>query len=191
METHKWYVLRAIAGQEKKVKTYIENEIARQGWQEQVKEVFIPTEKVYEVRNGKKKIREKIFLPGYVLILADLSQPELVHTLTSLPGVIGFLQEEARAGENPKDGYVKQPIPLRDSEVNRILGKADESQEAERLETPFMVGEHVKVADGPFSGFDGVIDQVFEDRKKLNVIVKIFGRSTPVELSYTQVEKLD
>lgn len=191
METHKWYVIRAIAGQEKKVKSYIETEIARQGWNDQVRDIFIPTEKVYEVRNGKKRIREKIFLPGYVLILADLSQPELVHALTSLPGVIGFLQEEARAGDSPKEGYVKQPIPLRQSEVNRILGKADESQTSERIETPFIVGEHVRVADGPFTGFDGVVDRIFEDRKKLNVIVKIFGRNTPVELSYTQVEKLD
>lgn len=182
----KWYVVRVISGQEKKIKTYLENEIARQKLQEQIPQVLIPSEKVYEMRNGKKRVRERNFFPGYVLISADLSHGEASHVVTSIPGVIGFL---GASGSGPS---AKEPVPLRQTEINRILGKVDEVDEfEEKLETPFIVGESVKVMDGPFSGFTGSVEEVFEERKKLNVMVKIFGRNTPVELNYMQVEKLD
>jgi transcriptional antiterminator NusG len=174
-----------VSGQEKKVKTYLENEIARQKLQEFIPQVLIPSEKVYEIRGGKKRVRERSFFPGYVLIQADLNHGEATHVITSIPGVLGFLgaSEGAAAG--------KRPIPLRQSEVNRILGTVDDSQMGEvKLETPFVVGETVKVMDGPFSGFTGTVEEVFEEKKKLNVMVKIFGRNTPVELNYIQVEKL-
>lgn len=180
----KWYVVRAVSGQEKKVKNYLETEIARQKFEEVIPEVLIPLEKVYEMRNGKKKIRERNFFPGYILIHADLSHGEAVHTIRSIPGVMGFL------GNNDGGNASKVPVPLRESEVNRILGKVDEEEELEaRLDTPYLIGEVVKVIDGPFSGFSGSIQEVNEDKKKLFVEVKIFGRNTPVELNYMQVEK--
>ncbi len=179
-----WYVVRAISGQEKKIKNYLENEIERNNLTEYIPQVLIPSEKVYEMRNGKKRVRERNFFPGYVLVSADLSNGEAQHTITNIPGVIGFLGSGT--------GNSKVPIPLRQSEVNRILGKVDEAEEyEEQLETPFIVGESVKVMDGPFSGFTGTVEEVFEERKKLNVMVKIFGRNTPVELNYFQVEKQD
>lgn len=185
MSELKWYVVRVVSGQEKKVKAYLETEIEREGLQDFVPQVLIPSEKVYEMRNGKKRVRERNFFPGYVLISADLSNGEANHTVTSIPGVIGFLG-------NNGTGSSKEPVPLRQSEINRILGKVDEVDEfEEKLETPYIVGESVKVMDGPFSGFTGTVEEVFEERKKLNVMVKIFGRNTPVELNYMQVEKLD
>jgi transcriptional antiterminator NusG len=130
-------------------------------------------------------VREKNFFPGYVLVSADLSYGEAYHIVKSIPGVIGFLG--SRSG-----GQAKDPVPLRQSEINRILGKVDEVDAYEaRLDTPFIIGESVKVMDGPFSGFTGTVEEVFEERKKLNVMVKIFGRNTPVELNYMQVEKQD
>ena len=177
-----WYVLRAISGQEKKIKTYIENELARQSLGEYVPEILIPTEKIYEMRNGKKRVREKNFFPGYIIISADLTKGEVLHVITSMPGVIGFLGNS--------EGNSKVPVALRQSEINRILGRVDDA--AQQEETPsmsFIKGESVKVVDGPFSGFIGTVEEVFDEKKKLNVVVKIFGRSTPVELSYAQVEK--
>lgn len=179
----KWYVLRAVSGQEKKVKSYLENEIVRQKLEEQIPQVLIPSEKVYEMRNGKKRVRERTFFPGYILISANLEHGEALHTITSIPGVLGFL--------GAKNGAENTPVPLRQAEVNRILGKVDElDAQEETLETPFIVGETVKVIDGPFNTFTGTVEEVFPERKKLNVTVKIFGRSTPVELNYVQVEKL-
>jgi transcription termination/antitermination protein NusG len=185
MSELKWYVVRAVSGQEKKVKTYLENEISRQKLEEYIPQVLIPSEKVYEMRSGKKRVRERNFFPGYVLIEADLGYGEATHIINSIPGVIGFL------GSND-GGASKTPVPLRQSEINRILGKVDEVDEfEEKLGTPYIIGEAVKVMDGPFSGFTGNIEEVFEERKKLNVMVKIFGRNTPVELNYMQVEKVD
>ncbi|SRR5690554_110529 len=183
MSELKWYVVRVVSGQEKKIKSYLETEIGRQNLQEYIPQVLIPSEKVYEMRNGKKRVRERNFFPGYVIVSADLTHGEAHHTVTSIPGVIGFL------GSND-GGASKTPVPLRQSEINRILGKVDETDEfEEKLDTPFIVGESVKVMDGPFSGFTGTVEEVFEERKKLNVMVKIFGRNTPVELNYMQVEK--
>ncbi len=174
-----WYVVRAVSGQEKKVKQYIESEISRLDLEENISQVLIPTEKVFEMRNGKKRLRERNFLPGYILVEAELS-PEIISSVKDVPGVIGFLGAK-------KGG---PPIPLRPSELNRILGKVDEMNEkGEMPEEPFIAGEPVKVMAGPFNGFDGIIEEVYEDKKKLKVVVKIFGRNTPVELNYFQVEK--
>ncbi|MFM7193642.1 MAG: transcription termination/antitermination protein NusG [Bacteroidota bacterium] len=181
----RWYVLRVISGQEKKVKAYLETEIERSKLKESIPQVLIPSEKVYEMRNGKKKMRERNLFPGYVLVSADLAHPEAQHTVNNIPGVLGFLGNNGAAAS-------KVPIALPQSEVNRILGKVDENAEMdEKLDKPFVKGESVKVMDGPFSGFTGTVEEIFEDKKKLNVMVKIFGRNTPVELSYLQVEKLD
>lgn len=180
----KWFVIRAVSGQERKVKSYLENEIIRQNLSEHIAQILIPSEKVFEMRNGKKRVREKTFFPGYVLVFADLEHGEALHTITSVPGVLGFL------GSN--DGSAsKKPVPLRTAEVNRILGIVDETVDlVEKSDIAFHVGEFVTVMDGPFKGFEGTIQENLEDKKKLNVIVKIFGRNTPVELSYMQVEKI-
>ena len=183
MSDPNWYVLRVISGQEKKIKAYLESEIDRENLQDYIPQVLIPSEKVYEMRNGKKRVRERNFFPGYVLVSADLKYGEANHIINSIPGVIGFLG----AGWM---GQSKDPVPLRQAEINRILGKVDELDEMEEtLDTPYIVGESVKVMDGPFSGFTGTVEEVFEEKKKLNVMVKIFGRNTPVELNYMQVEK--
>lgn len=185
MSEYKWYVVRAISGREKKVKNYLEQEISRYGIEQLVPQVLIPSEKVYEMRNGKKRVRERSFFPGYILIQADLTNGETQHIITNTPDVIGFLGEGSTSAS-------KEPVPLRQNEVNRILGRVDEAEEyEEKLDTPFIIGESVKVMDGPFSGFTGTVEEIFEDRKKLNVTVKIFGRNTPVELNYIQVEKQD
>lgn len=184
MSELKWYVLRVISGKEKKIKSYLETEVEREKLQEFITQVLIPSEKIYEMRNGKKRVRERNFFPGYVLVEADLTHGEASHVVNSIPGVIGFLGEGA--------GTSRVPVALREKEINRIMGKVEEIDEQEEtLGTPFIVGESIKVMDGPFNGFDGTIEEVFEERKKLNVMVKIFGRNTPVELNYMQVEKLD
>lgn len=175
----RWYVVRAISGKEKKVKEYIEMEIDRMKMTDYVSQILIPTEKVFQIRNGKKVSKERNFFPGYVLVEASLVG-EVPHVIKNIPNVIGFL-----GGEKGGD-----PMPLRQSEVNRILGKVDElSESAEELNIPFMVGESVKVIDGPFNSFTGIIEEINEEKKKLKVMVKIFGRKTPLELSYMQVEK--
>ena len=177
--TKKWYVLRAIGGKEKKVKEYIEHQIANGDLKGFVEQVLIPTEKVYQIRNGKKISKERNFLPGYVLIEASLVG-EVTHLLRNIPNVIGFLGD-TKGGD---------PVPMRPNEVNRILGKVDELAETgEELNIPYVVGETVKVVDGPFNGFNGTIEAINEEKKKLQVMVKIFGRKTPLELSFMQVEK--
>lgn len=176
----KWYVVRAIGGQESKVKSYIETEISRVGLSDYVKQVIVPTEKVVQIRNGKKVNRERVYFPGYIMIESNLSG-EVPHVIKSITGVIGFLGE-TKGGE---------PVPMRKSEVNRMLGKVDElSVKDENLSIPYTVGETVKVVDGPFNGFEGSIEKVNEEKRKLEVMVKIFGRKTPLELSYMQVEKI-
>ncbi len=176
-QVKKWYVVRAISGSEKKVKQYIDNEIARLGLQEYVSQVLIPTEKIYQIRKGKKISAERNYFPGYILIEAALSG-EIPHIIRNIPGVLGFL------------GSAGDPVPLRPPEVNRILGKVDElSGKEEEISVPFIVGETVKVVDGPFNSFSGVIEEINEEKKKLKVMVKIFGRKTPLELSFMQVEK--
>lgn len=177
----KWYVVRAVSGQENKIKAYIENEISRLGLEEFVDQVLVPTEKVIQIRKGKKVHKEKVYFPGYIMVKANLSG-EIPHIIKSITNVIGFLGE-TKGGD---------PVPLRLSEVNRMLGKVDElNVEADaNVAIPYTIGETVKVIDGPFNGFDGTIEKIFEEKRKLEVMVKIFGRKTPLELSYMQVEKV-
>ena len=175
----KWYVLRVMSGKERKLKEYLEKEVDRSGWGDVVTQVLVPTEKVYKIKQGKKVIKERNFFPGYVLIEAVEGKlnDEIISTIQGTTGVINFLGDH-------------NPVPLRQSEVNRILGKVDEMQEVgESMNEPYIVGETVKIIDGPFNDFNGTIEEVHEDKKKLKVIVKIFGRRTPVELNFMQVEK--
>ncbi|WP_340076749.1 transcription termination/antitermination protein NusG [Leptobacterium sp. I13] len=175
-----WYVVRAVSGQENKVKSYIENEVTRLGYSEYVDEVLVPTEKVVQIRNGKKVNKERVYFPGYVMVKANLAG-EIAHVIKSITGVIGFLGE-VKGGD---------PIPLRKSEVNRMLGKVDElAIKTDNIAIPFVIGETVKVIDGPFNGFNGTVEKINEEKRKLEVMVKIFGRKTPLELSYMQVEKV-
>lgn len=178
-DSMKWYVVRAISGQENKIKSYLENEIEYVQLSHQLGQILVPTEKVYQIRNGKKVSKERNYFPGYIMIEAFLSG-EMVHTIKNIQGVIGFLGE-TKGGD---------PVPLRQSEVNRMLGKVDElSDTEEKINIPFIIGETVKVIDGPFNGFNGTIEKINEEKRKLEVMVKIFGRKTPLELSYLQVEK--
>ena len=172
-----WYVLRAVSGKEAKVKEYIDAEIKNGRLGGHVSQVLIPTEKVVQVRNGKRIVKERNYLPGYVLVEAALVG-ETVHELRNTSNVLGFL------------GGMDNPTPLRESEVNRILGKVDEMQdEAVEVVIPYVVGEAVKVTDGPFNGFSGVIEKVDNEKKKVTVTVKVFGRNTGLDLGFTQVEK--
>jgi transcriptional antiterminator NusG len=174
----KWYVVRAVSGKEKKVKQYVDAEISRLGLTHLVPQVLIPMEKYYQMRDGKKIAKERNFYPGYVLVETALNA-ELEQIIKSINSVIGFLGD--------KSGNA---VPLRPAEVNRILGKVDEmAEQGEMMNVPYYVGENIKVMDGPFNGFSGVIEEVNEEKKKLKVMVKIFGRRTPLELNYMQVEK--
>ena len=172
----KWYVLRTFSGHEKKVKEYIESEMERLGFEERINEILIPTETVFEMRGGKKRTREKTFFPGYILVEAFLD-PYLASTVSAMPSVIGFLS----AGD--------EPTPLRPDEVNRILGRVEDTAAAgEQPEMPFKQGDAVKVVDGPFNNFSGFVEEVYPDKMKVRVMVSIFGRKTPLELDYLQVE---
>lgn len=175
---YKWYVLKAISGKEAKVKEYIEAACKTTELGQYVSQVLIPTEKVVQLRGGKRVIKERTYLPGYVLVEANLVD-ECYPRLRNVPNVLGFLS----------DGKSVVPTPVRQSEVNRILGNIDEQAENAVLEIPFMVGETVKVTDGPFSGFNGEIDEILNDKRKLKVIVTVFGRKTPLELGFNQVDK--
>lgn len=178
-EDSKWYSLRVISGKEKKIKERIEMEIQRSGWSDAVLQVLVPTEKVYKIRKGKKVIMEQNMLSGYILVEAvpALFTSEIIQGIAGIPNVIHFLGKD-------------KPIPMRDAEANKLLGKVDESQDVdEALIEPYLVGETVKITDGPFKDFVGDIKEVNEEKKKLIVIVKIFGRGTEVELNFMQVEK--
>ena len=178
-----WYVLRAIGGKEKKVKEYIEMEIRNLGLEHLVAQVLIPTEKVYSIRNGKKVSKERVSYPGYVLVEAAMID-EVPYVLRNTPNVLGFL------GDSVEESKRLIATPVRPQEVARILGRVDEmSMGEEENEIPFFVGETVKVTDGSFSSFSATIEAIDEERKKLTVSVKLFGRKTPVELSFMQVEK--
>jgi transcriptional antiterminator NusG len=176
----KWYVIRSVSGKENKIKEYIESEIVRLNLQDFIEQILVPTEKVVQIRNGKKINKEKVFIPGYIMVQADLVG-EIPHIIKSVNGVIGFLGE-VKGGE---------PVPLRQAEVNRLLGKVDElSVKDENVNIPYTIGETIKVIDGPFNGFNGTVEKIFEEKRKLEVMVKIFGRKTPLELSFMQVEKV-
>ena len=174
----KWYVLRAVSGKEAKVKEYLEALLKHDTMlAANVGQILLPTEKYAQLRNGKRVVKEKLFLPGYVLLEANL-QGEVAHTLRFTPNVLGFL------------GGMDNPTPVRQSDINRILGTAEETAiRSEEINIPYSVDESVKVTDGPFSGFSGIIEEVNAEKHKLKVNVKIFGRKTPLELSFNQVEK--
>ena len=176
----KWYVLRVISGKEKKVKEFLDSEIKYSGWEEAITQVFVPMEKVYKVQAGKKVVRERNYYPGYIMLEAfeDKLTGEMIAFINGATNVIHFLGRE-------------HPVALRQSEVNKMLGKADEmADQGITMSEPFIVGESIKIIDGPFNDFNGVIEEVNDEKKKLKVIVKIFGRATPVELNYMQVERL-
>ena len=187
MGDKKWYVLRTAGGKEKKAKEYLEKEIERSGLQDQVSQVLVPVKKEIVTKNGKRKVAEKLLFPGYVLIQAELSGMLENIIRNSVPGMSGFLTEKKTTTGAQ---YERIPVPIRDEEIQRILGVQDENADsAAETEVNYEVGESVKITDGPFSGFSGTVDEIVEDRSKLKVVVVIFGRKTLLELSFTQVTK--
>lgn len=180
VEEKKWYSLRVISGKEKKIKERIDLEVDRSNWKDFIFQVIVPTEKVYKIRNGKKVVQERNLLPGYILIEAygHKLNGDVAKMISDIPNVIHFLGKET-------------PIPMTQSEANRLLGKVDDSSEAgETMVEPFLIGETVKIIDGAFADFIGDIQEVNEEKKKLKVVVKIFGRGTEMELNFMQVEKI-
>ncbi|MBQ0030124.1 MAG: transcription termination/antitermination protein NusG [Paludibacteraceae bacterium] len=178
----RWYVLRAISGKENKVKEYLDAEIKNGHFGKAVSQVLVPTEKTFVMRNGKKVLKERNCLPGYVLVQADLSG-DAAFRLTSSPNVLGFLTE----GTTPANS---KPAPIQDSEAMRMLGQSEVvNGDFDEVEVDFDIDQVVKVIDGPFNGFTGKVEEVNKDRKKLKVSVTIFGRKTPLELDFIQVEK--
>ncbi len=176
----KWYVLRAISGKENKVKEYIEGALVTSTlFKEYVSQVLIPTEKVVSLRGGKRVIKERNLLPGYVLVECNLTD-ECYPLLRNIPNVLGFLS----------DGKAStKPAPVPQAEINKIIGNVEESEADIALDETYLVGEHVKVTDGPFNGFEGVVNEVVADKRKLKVVVTIFDRQTPLELGFDQVAK--
>jgi transcriptional antiterminator NusG len=171
----KWYVIHVLSAHEKKIKTYLENEVKRLGLEDKVTSILIPSEEVTEMRDGKKKVKNKIFFPGYMLVEAVLDK-EVIHLISSTPGVTNFV--------GPKN----KPVPLREDEITRILGRVDEAKNRQLVDVPFKEGDPIKVIDGPFTDFTGFVREVNQEKNKLKVMVSIFGRATPVELDFLQVE---
>jgi transcriptional antiterminator NusG len=182
----KWYVLRVVSGKERSVKEYLDKDIARNGWTNTIRQVFLPMEKVFKVQNGKKVMREKNYFPGYVMLEVEDGKltDDIVQHVSNISNIMHFLTD----GKGSKGNI----ISLRKSEVNKMLGKVDEMNDiGVTISEPFIIGETIKIIEGPFNDFNGVIEEVNDEKKKLKVTVKIFGRSTPVELNYMQVEKLN
>lgn len=175
--SHKWYVIHTLTGQEDKVKTSVENKIQEGALKDKVFQVLIPTEQVSEVKDGKKKISQRKFFPGYVLVEMDLDD-DIWYVIRNVPGVTGFI------------GTKTKPIPLLDSEVNHIIKQTEERKEKPTPKVIFENGDSVKIIEGPFVNFSGTIEEVNPDKGKIKVTVSIFGRATPVEMEYWQVEKL-
>lgn len=182
----KWYVLRVVSGKERKIKEYLDKDIIRNGWDKIIKQIFLPVEKVYKVANGKKVMRERNYYPGYIMIevSGQILPDDIVQSISNVSNVMHFLTD----GKGSKG----QIISLRKSEVNKMLGKMDEMSDmgSVTMSEPFIIGETIKIIDGPFNDFNGVIEEVNDEKKKIKVQVKIFGRATPVELNYMQVEKI-
>ena len=171
----KWYVVRTYSGHENKVKAYLENEVMQAGLTDKIAAVIVPSEKVFEVKDGKKKSKTRTFFPGYILVEAVMDKTTQ-HVILNTPSVISFV--------GPKNA----PAPLQTSEVRRLIGKIEARKDVEVMEVPFRVGEAVKVTDGPFNNFTGFVQEVHEEKMKVKVMVSIFGRKTPVELDFSQVE---
>ena len=185
MADKKWYVLRTAGTKEKKAAEYLVKEIERHAdLQAIVDQVLVPVKKEIVTKNGKRKEVERLLFPGYVLIHAELN-PDLEYVIRNgIPGMSGFLTEKTGNGTD------RIPVPIRDEEAQRILGVQDENAvSAAETEVNFTVGESVRITDGPFSGFDGTVEEILQDRSKLKVVVVIFGRKTLLELSFTQVTK--
>ena len=170
-----WYAIHVFSGHEKKIQKYLENEVERSGLTEKIPRILIPSEDVIEMKDGKKRVKNRIFFPGYMLVEMELDKITQ-HLILNAPGVTNFV--------GPKN----QPVPLHDDEIRRILGRVEERQDEEIIEIPFREGDPVKVIDGPFTDFAGVVEEINREKKKLKVMVSIFGRSTPVELDFLQVE---
>jgi len=175
----KWYVIKVISGKEAKIKKMMENEIQRNHLEDYVGQILVPTEKTFHLKDGKRIQKDKTLFPGYIYIEANLAG-EFPHVVKSIPGVMGFLSG-VKGGD---------PMPLSKKEVNRILGKVDElAVNAGNVHIPFSVGDQITVTDGPFKGFDGVVEQVNPERNKVTVSVRFFGRKTPLDLNYYQIKK--
>lgn len=172
----RWYSVSVLSNFEKKVAEQIRLSTEEKGLEDQIDEVLVPTEEVIEVRRGKKVSTERRFMPGYVLVHMEMSD-EGYHLINSINRVTGFLGPQGR------------PMPMRDAEVNQILNRVQEGEETPRTLISFEIGERVKVNDGPFEDFDGMVEEVDDDNQRLKVMVSIFGRETPVELEFTQVSK--
>jgi len=172
----RWYSVSVLSNFEKKIAEQIRTEVIEKGLQDDIEEVLVPTEDVIEVRRGKKVTTERRFMPGYVLVRMEMSD-QGYHLINSINRVTGFLGPQGR------------PMPMRDAEVNQILNRVEENENSPRTVILFDIGEKVKVVDGPFEGFEGMVDSVDEDHQRLKVTVSIFGRATPVELEFTQVSK--
>lgn len=173
----KWYAMRSVSGKEAKLKEYIEKECSHNAeLAKHVSQVLLPMEKHAKLRNGKRVVTEKVALPGYLFIEAELIG-DTAHTLRFMPNCLGFL------------GGLDNPTPVRQADINRMIGAAEESQLVEEMEVPFIVGETVNVIDGAFSKCSGIVDEVNLEKRKLRVIVKLFGKGTPIELDFNQVAK--
>jgi transcriptional antiterminator NusG len=172
----RWYSVSVLSNFEKKIAEQIRTSVVEAGLEAEIEEVLVPTEEVIEVRRGKKVTTERRFMPGYVLVRMEMTDRGY-HLISSINRVTGFLGPQGR------------PMPMRDAEVNQILNRVQEGEDAPRTLISFEIGELVKVNDGPFEGFDGMIEQVDDAQQRLKVAVSIFGRETPVELEFTQVSK--
>ncbi|RMF62561.1 MAG: transcription termination/antitermination factor NusG [Calditrichaeota bacterium] len=171
----KWYAIHVLSGHERKVKAYLEGEIKHLGLEDKITNILIPSEEVTEMREGKRRVKNRTFFPGYMLVEAVLDSAAK-HVILNTPGVTNFV------------GPRNQPQALRKEEIDRILGRVEESRGKEVLDVPFRVGDPIKVIDGPFTDFTGFVEEINQEKKKLKVMVSIFGRSTPVELDFLQVE---
>jgi transcriptional antiterminator NusG len=170
-----WYTIHVLSGHEKKIQKYLENEIERSGLGGQINRVLIPSEDVIEMRDGKKRVKNRIFFPGYMLVEMELNNVTQ-HIILNTPGVTNFV--------GPKN----KPVPLQEDEIKRVLGRIEDRRDEEIIDIPYRTGDPVKVIDGPFTDFAGVVEEINHEKKKLKVLVSIFGRSTPVELDFLQVE---
>jgi transcription termination/antitermination protein NusG len=177
-EQFKWYIIHAYSGFERKVRESLESRVQAFGLQNKIGRVMIPTEPVTELVNGKKRTVERVFLPGYVLVEMDLDN-DLWHVIKNTPRVTGFL------------GTGDSPVALSEQEVSSILFRSETSKEKPRLKIRFEKNESVRITEGPFANFNGIVDEINEDRETLKVMVTIFGRSTPVELEFGKVEKVE